>query len=172
VNSSFSNDLRCPDDGHLLQANTKGRVPFAACRHCDGVWFTKEAIHSRLRAALPEVRKSSRKKPAPKSSRACPQCSSKLDLENVDGVVINVCPQCGGVWLEPGEYKAARRRSVKMRLHKEAPFLRPRTSKVGIAFDRMIDFLGYVVIEFDELTRKTHDEPPLRLTPRPKRPRR
>ena len=47
VMSSFAADLRCPDDGHLLQANEKGPVPFAACRHCEGLWFTREAIENK-----------------------------------------------------------------------------------------------------------------------------
>jgi len=54
VTSSFSAALRCPDDGHLLQANAKGDVRYAMCRHCDGLWFTKEAIGSKKAATLPD----------------------------------------------------------------------------------------------------------------------
>jgi Zn-finger nucleic acid-binding protein len=169
VTSSFSADLRCPDDGHLLQANDEGRVPFAACRHCNGLWFSREAIHSRARATLPEGRKHNRRNAPPKGGRACPQCASKLHPEDADGVEIDVCPQCSGIWLDHGEYKAARRRSVRMRLHKEAPSLRPRASKAAHALNRVIDFIGNLYIE---LTEKHRDEPPLRLTPRRKRPAR
>jgi hypothetical protein len=80
--------------------------------------------------------------------------------------VIDVCAHCGGVWLDRGEYQAARRRSVRMRIQKEAPSLHPPTSKIGIALDRVIDFVGNLYIE---LTEEHRDEPPLRLTPRRKR---
>jgi hypothetical protein len=56
-----------------------------------------------------------------------------------------------------------------MRLHKEAPSLRPRASKAAHALNRVIDFIGNLYIE---LTEKHRDEPPLRLTPRRKRPAR
>lgn len=168
VKSSFSEGLRCPDDGHLLQVYHQGRVPFAGCRHCDGLWFSRESIHSRFRATLPDDSRPKRKKVVPAASRTCPQCARKLQPENIEGVVIDVCPNCGGVWLDPGEYKAARRRSVRMRLYKDAPFLRPPTSKLRIALDRLIDFVGEKYTEFSELSEPIADDPPLRLTPRRK----
>jgi Zn-finger nucleic acid-binding protein len=168
VISSFASNLRCPDDGHLLGANDKGRVKFATCRHCDGLWFSREAIHSRFRAKLPEVTRSKRKKGPPKSGRRCPQCASKLASEDVEGVEIDVCPQCGGVWLDPGEYDAARRRSVKMRLHKEAPFLRP-PSMFARAFDWLADYIAHLITEFDNLDSGRAPEPLVRLSLRRKR---
>lgn len=161
--SSFSADLRCPDDGHLLRASDKGPVPYAMCRHCDGLWFTKEAIENKKPATLPERSRQNRKQAPPKDSRQCPQCAIKLHAENVDDVVIDVCPKCGGVWLDHGEYKAACRRSLTMRLHKKAPSLTRKTSKVGMAFDRLLD----KIVDMHDLIGDKPDEPLLRLKLRP-----
>jgi Zn-finger nucleic acid-binding protein len=165
VTSSFSADLRCPDDGHLLQANDKGAVAYATCRHCDGLWFTKEAIESKKPATLPGRSNPNRGNVLPKHGRACPQCAIKLEPVNVDDVVIDVCPQCGGVWLDHGEYKAACRRSLTMRLHQRAPSLTRKESKAGAAFDRLLDG----IVDLHDLVEKKPEEPLLRLGLRPKR---
>jgi Zn-finger nucleic acid-binding protein len=33
----------------------------------------------------------------------CPRCSNELRAQNKDGIEIDVCRQCGGVWLDRGE---------------------------------------------------------------------
>jgi Zn-finger nucleic acid-binding protein len=33
----------------------------------------------------------------------CPRCSNELRAQRREGVEIDVCPQCGGVWLDRGE---------------------------------------------------------------------
>jgi Zn-finger nucleic acid-binding protein len=145
--SSFSAGLRCPDDGHLLQPNESTSVPFASCRHCDGLWFTQEAIDKGGKPKLPPVSKSLLTNVSTKANRACPQCSVKLNAETVDDVVIDVCPACGGVWLDPDEYQAARRRSVRRRLERDVPSLRQKSSRVGVLIDRIIDVIGETLSE-------------------------
>jgi len=165
--SSFTMDLRCPDDGHLLRGNDQRPVPFATCRYCDGLWFSRDAINSRARAELPERGGPSRKRPAVNGSRKCPQCAAILTPETIEDVVIDVCPECEGVWLDRRKYKAARRRSVRMRLAKEAPSLLPRTSKVGLFFERVVDIIGTYIVAMNA---PMDEEPLLRLSLRQKPP--
>lgn len=33
----------------------------------------------------------------------CPACQSRLQLAEREGVQIDVCPRCRGIWLDPGE---------------------------------------------------------------------
>lgn len=145
--SSFSAGLRCPDDGHLLQANERTPVPFASCRHCDGLWFTREALDKGGKPGLPPVSESLLANVSTKANRACPQCSVKLNAETVYDVVIDVCPVCGGVWLDPGEYQAARRRSLRLRFERDVPSLRQNSSRVGVLIDRIIDVIGETLSE-------------------------
>ena len=35
--------------------------------------------------------------------RACPDDGTWMDKEIVKGIVMDKCPKCGGVWLDPGE---------------------------------------------------------------------
>ncbi|WP_324758729.1 zf-TFIIB domain-containing protein [Haloarcula sp. GH36] len=34
---------------------------------------------------------------------ACPQCDTPFEQRKVQGVVVDFCLTCGGVWLDPGE---------------------------------------------------------------------
>jgi hypothetical protein len=36
----------------------------------------------------------------------CPRDGAKLDLRTQKDVTIDVCPACGGIWLDPGELEA------------------------------------------------------------------
>lgn len=33
----------------------------------------------------------------------CPKCGTKLDEEMLEGVAVDLCPACRGVWLDDGE---------------------------------------------------------------------
>ena len=151
--NSFAASLRCPDDGDLLQAQQSNGVPFASCRLCDGLWFSRDAIDRGGKPSLPAASKSRSARVSSKADRACPECRVKLDAEPVNNVVIDVCPRCGGVWLDPGEYQMARRRSVRLRLERDVPAFRENTSKLGAFVDRIIDAIG------ERMYEKEKDEP-------------
>ena len=38
------------------------------------------------------------------SSMKCPRCSGSLKESNFEGVMIDTCQNCSGVWLDPGEF--------------------------------------------------------------------
>jgi Zn-finger nucleic acid-binding protein len=140
--SSFTAGLRCPDDGHLLEAHQGTPVPFASCRHCDGLWFTRDAIDKGEKPVLPPASRQRRTTVSLTTNRACPKCSVKLDPETVDDVVIDVCPSCGGVWLDAGEFQAARRRSVRLRLERDVPSVRQSSSRLARRIGEIIDAIG------------------------------
>jgi Zn-finger nucleic acid-binding protein len=122
-------------------------MPFASCRHCDGLWFTQEAIDKGGKPELPPRSKSPLANGSTNANRTCPQCSVKLTAETVRGVVIDICPECGGVWLDPGEYQAARRRSLRTRLERDVPSWQQNSSRAGVLIDRIIDAIGETLIE-------------------------
>ncbi|MEA2626667.1 MAG: uncharacterized protein QOD06_2712 [Candidatus Binatota bacterium] len=43
----------------------------------------------------------------------CPRCGTRLVAKQVDGVEIDECPSCSGVWLDKGELEALSRRDSK-----------------------------------------------------------
>jgi uncharacterized protein len=59
----------------------------------------KEAVE-KLRA---KMQVSEEAKAAGTSSMTCPRCGGSLKQENFEGVSIDACEKCGGVWLDSGE---------------------------------------------------------------------
>ena len=55
---------------------------------------------------------------------ACPECGGSLTAERVEGIEIDRCSHCVGVWLDAGEYDAVRR-------HIEHPLEYPHSHATG-----------------------------------------
>ena len=53
-----------------------------------------EKLRSQLKAAQSET------------SRTCPNCAVKLDAHTFEGVALDRCTKCGGIWLDHGELEA------------------------------------------------------------------
>lgn len=105
--------LRCPVDGFPLAPRAIGPASIAVCEKCSGVWFTREALlHPSVDpAALPHASRI----PPPETRKrrrtaSCPICRRQLLAERVEGIDIDRCVHCEGVWLDPGEYDAVRHR--------------------------------------------------------------
>lgn len=50
----------------------------------------------------------------------CPRCASKLSTQVVEGVEIETCPSCGGIWLDADELKELASKEVQSS-HEIAP---------------------------------------------------
>jgi Zn-finger nucleic acid-binding protein len=150
--SAFNRDLRCPDDEHLLRWIDQGVIGFALCKHCAGLWFEREAIEARGGdlATVPNRSRRPAAVRAPTKPRRCPACKSALSVFLVEGLEIDRCPSCGGVWLDPGEYDA-----VRAQLRKPAPSPRhPRSPDIGdavsglVAEETLIGVLAWIARAF------------------------
>ena len=82
------------------------------CQSCGGIWFDKDElaqIHDTIEITLIEIRKlpDSNEQNKPLN---CPKCQSAImeKIQNVrdEKVIMDVCPDCKGVWLDSGELKA------------------------------------------------------------------
>ena len=71
----------------------------------------QEAIE-KLRAKMKVAEEA---KAAGLSSMKCPRCEGNLVESNFEGVMIDTCDNCSGVWLDPGESK-----TVSLRLDDRA----------------------------------------------------
>ena len=106
--------LRCPTDGSILTRDTAHAVAFATCTECAGVWFAREALahHSSEPVRIPPA--SRRPRPGAEGGapdrrpRPCAACAAVLTVVRVQGIEIDRCDECGGVWLDAGEYDAIR----------------------------------------------------------------
>jgi uncharacterized protein len=51
-------------------------------------------------------------KAAGTSSMSCPRCDGKLKVSNIEGVEIDNCEKCGGVWLDSCEFERITKRET------------------------------------------------------------
>jgi Zn-finger nucleic acid-binding protein len=70
-------------------------------------------------------------------------CAIALTRETVDGIDIDRCAQCRGVWLDPGEYEVARQR---LRKSVASPPSRHRTGAVDTAGSLAVEGLTEVLL--------------------------
>lgn len=84
------------------------------CPSCEGLWFAKSSELQKLSKVadlsafefvhLPSVEKQM-------EPLICPNCSDKRLMDKIEHkrdrrVIMDVCPKCHGVWLDPGELDA------------------------------------------------------------------
>lgn len=100
---------RCPRDGSLLDEKRVERVNVDVCPQCSGTFFDAIELRrvvgdARLALALAEEQG---KTDAP---LACPACAATMHLDHVEGIAIDHCPSCLGLWLDAGEVERLRAR--------------------------------------------------------------
>jgi Zn-finger nucleic acid-binding protein len=71
----------------------------------------------------------------------CPECFRALESQRVEGVEIDRCVYCKGVWLDAGEYDA-----VRKRIEIQTPGIVKSDNNVGfdllgLGFDAVLDAL-------------------------------
>ena len=68
----------------------------------------KEDIYfaERDRELLDKLRSRLHKVTREESARACPRCPGKLEGYSFEGVALDRCSECGGIWLDRGELEA------------------------------------------------------------------
>lgn len=144
--------MRCPVDRHPLRVQAIAAVSFATCSECAGVWLTREALEAPS-VEPTALRAESRQAQIPKRSgrkvRVCPECLRSLEPQRVEGVEIERCVYCKGVWLDAGEYDAVRKRIEVQRPGINRPRSETGLDLVGGGFDLVLDAL--VAMLFDGL---------------------
>ena len=74
----------------------------------------EEYFHKKNQEALEKMRAkiaiAEEAKAAGMSSMNCPRCDGSLKTHNFEGVDIDTCEKCGGVWLDSGELEQLTKR--------------------------------------------------------------
>ena len=69
----------------------------------------EEYFHKKNQEAMEKMRAkiaiAEQAKAAGTSSMNCPRCDGSLKTNHFEGVVIDTCEKCGGVWLDSGEFE-------------------------------------------------------------------
>lgn len=111
---------RCYEPMDIRTLEVTGRdIEFDICFICDGIFLDEG-----------EMRKVTRNKPLEKwlveymgveddSELVCPRCGSTMNEEEVQGVKVDICLQCKGIWFDGGELEEIK--SMKPDDFKEIP---------------------------------------------------
>jgi len=101
--------MRCPLDQSVLRTHEGSEAQILFGETCHGIWLDREQLSMFVRnpiaaKALPRVKVVSGKASGSAGTRLCPSCGPTiLKAKVVDGVEIDLCPACHGIWLDAGE---------------------------------------------------------------------
>ena len=131
--------MRCPFDGSEMMVETyEADIEIDRCGKCGGVWLdsgelarveeTRERDYH-LEVSWPQdvvarARELARQETGPVLD--CPKCHEQMAKEEhgySSQILIDVCVQCGGAWLDKGELKAIEVFFEKTRLNSDDTWL-------------------------------------------------
>lgn len=114
--------MKCPLDTKELQPYTyEADIQVQACPSCNGMWLEPgdlEAIqemverdYSEELSRMPDLGYNAYELAQQKARRTlrCPRCAAEMESREYarcSQVMIDVCPQCHGIWLDRGEVEA------------------------------------------------------------------
>ncbi|UCE56904.1 MAG: zf-TFIIB domain-containing protein [Desulfobacterales bacterium] len=102
--------MKCPKckQHDLKEKTVKGRpVRVDVCASCKGIWFDRKELESLLKIA---VKKITIPADAKKQQFLCPRCQKALCAFSYPHtmVIVDMCAQCEGIWLDANEFKEIR----------------------------------------------------------------
>jgi Zn-finger nucleic acid-binding protein len=110
--------MNCPKCQGTLQAMTIEGVDVDFCDTCYGIWFDEGevAFMMELPADIPDPEAERRVMP---TNHLCPRCGNghrmeEIKFSKVDGLLLDRCPTCKGIWLDPGELRKLEHIAVRI----------------------------------------------------------
>ena len=106
----------CPRDGSVLESNAVGSAEVFVCGTCHGLWISGYDMASLMRAPyeswkLPWVEMFESGLKYVEDTVPC-LCAEHSPMKTVtrDGIRVDLCPECGGLWFDGGELEELIRR--------------------------------------------------------------
>lgn len=90
-----------------------------SCSQCEGQWIPGRLINPLLGAGQKKVLRGMCKEH--RTTLTCPYDGALLGEVKIRGVVVDFCPNCNGVWLDPGELEHLRK-GPKVRRKRQRSF--------------------------------------------------
>lgn len=105
--------MKCPRDSSELQAFRIMESDIYSCGTCQGAWIPFNVIREVTRSvALTKVYPT--KLNSTPSGIPCPRDGEDLREHTAQGVRIDQCPKCNGIWLDEGELQQLRDYQAKL----------------------------------------------------------
>ena len=74
--------------------------------------FPKRAPEEMIEKLRAQMRVAAEAKAAGISTMSCPRCDGSLSENQFEGVLIDTCENCGGIWLDSGELEQLLKRDT------------------------------------------------------------
>lgn len=101
--------LLCPACSRKMDPLLVSNIEIDECRACYGLWFDHKELGQILASGkIPSRLLSKKTVPSsvrlrPEGTRPCPRCSKVLDTSVIEGVTVDLCHDCKGLFLDSGE---------------------------------------------------------------------
>jgi Zn-finger nucleic acid-binding protein len=95
-------------------------VTIDQCPSCNGTWFDRRELGKVAQERAIERRAHARAHGDGAPTIRCPRCSATCHEAWVGDVEIDVCGDCGGVWLDAFEVESVRRAFAEERIRRHA----------------------------------------------------
>lgn len=106
--------MRCPVDGGEMALDTfdvNARiVPFHQCGKCEGSFVAGEDLQKFAKDAHVKLDGDRLAEPSHGQWRHCPNCVRGMQEQHLQGINLDFCTSCGGVWYDAGELRRFRRK--------------------------------------------------------------
>ena len=148
--------MNCPNCKLQLEKTKYKDIELDRCPQCQGVWFGQGELEKAKGESDPlidwihvDLFRDIELFHTAMSEKKCPKDDSVLHEVRYDGseIYIEACPECKGVWLDPGEYK------------KIVAFLRDQifTETAGEYVEEAAKEVGKMIIHPEDLPHEAHD---------------
>lgn len=102
----------CPRDGGALREEGHASLHVDHCGACRGIFLDGIEVHRIVGDKELAFELASRRGKAHEAPLACPACLAPMALSSLDGLVVDHCRACLGVWLDAGELSRLADRST------------------------------------------------------------
>lgn len=140
VSTEISNGLKCPKCSAELSEFSSQDLKLARCFKCNGIWFDKDELKKviderdmDLAWMHFELWSEKEKFNAISGKKLCPKCKKAMAVLKYDNseVEVDLCADCGGVWLDSGEFTKIVDFLEKALLKKDVPGYIQEMAKEG-----------------------------------------
>lgn len=135
--------MDCPHQPQPLVAREHHGHAYAGCDACGGRFIGKGLLHDALGHARDGALRRERLEALPASAVRCPADGQTMHALVHEGIEIDVCPQCDGVWLDAGEFEAiTQRRKARQRRKNDDEPPEDDDSSDGELIEGVVEFVG------------------------------
>lgn len=125
----------CPRDKAPLREERAGRVNVDVCPECQGVFLDGIEVE-RVIGDVKLVLELSHMQGKVQEDLRCPACDATMSLNTIDGITLDHCRVCLGVWLDRGELERLASRSLTSFARAGAPALHTTLRDLALSLRR------------------------------------